>query len=279
MPVTLATDLDRTLFPNGTQPADAVAMPLFRRLIREKAIPLIFVTGRNRLQIEDGIRRYETPVPGHAVAEVGTRIYRQEGDGFVEDLAFVEFIGQHTHNWDREGFQATLASLPLRPQPEENQNPFKLSYYVDGLDNTEALIREAEKRLEGLCPDVHLIWSVDETENLGLLDVLPRRANKLEALEYLRRKNDVATEDIVYCGDSGNDLLPLAHGYRSILVANATDEVRDTVRREAAKNNTLDRVYLARGDRHRSLNGHYVSGILEGLLHFGVISESDLTAC
>ncbi len=274
MSVILATDLDRTLFPNGQQHDDRM-MPVFRRFIEERRIPLVFVTGRNLRQIENGMERYHAPAPDYAIAEVGTRFYRQDQGKLTEEDDFIRYIADNTRGWDVTAFQRALASLPLRRQPEENQNQFKLSYFLDDLDRAGAVRQEAAERLAELTPDARLIWSIDETEDVGLLDVLPRRANKMEALEYLRRRLDVPRESIVYCGDSGNDLLPLTHGYRAVLVANAIDEVRTEVEKVAREKGLLDRTYFAAGDPGRGLSGNYVSGILEGLLHFGILSEEE----
>ncbi len=274
MNITLATDLDRTLFPNGKQPDDGM-MPVFRRFIEERRIPLIFVTGRHLRQIEDGIRQYGAPVPDYAIAEVGTRLYHRRKGELEEDDVFIQYIADHTRNWDVTAFRQALDSLPLRLQAEEHQNRFKLSYYLDDLSRAEAVRREAAECLDALTPDANLIWSVDETENLGLLDVLPRRANKMEAVEYLRRRLDLPREEIIYCGDSGNDLHPLTHGYRAVLVANAIDEVRTEVERAAREKGFLDRTYFAAGDAEAGLNGNYVSGVLEGLRHFELISPEE----
>ena len=274
MTVTLATDLDRTLFPNGKQPDDGT-MPVFRRFVEEHKIPLVFATGRHLRQIEDGITRYGAPAPDYAIAEVGTRFYRREGGKLTEDADFVRHIADHTRGWDVTAFRQALASLPLRPQPEEHQNRFKLSYFLDDLDRAGEVRQEAAERLGALTPDANIVWSIDETENQGLLDVLPRRANKMEALEYLRHRLNLRKQTIVYCGDSGNDLLPLTHGYRAVLVANAIDDVRAEVEKVAREKGLLDRTYFAAGDPGRRLSGHYVSGILEGLLHFGILCKEE----
>ncbi len=274
MSITLATDLDRTLFPNGNQPCDN-AMPLFRRVVEAKRLPLIFVTGRHLRQIEDGIREYGPPLPDMAIAEVGTRLYRRAGERFEEDTDFVGFIQENTRNWDLEAFKSALDDLPLRLQPEEHQNRFKLSFFVDDLEGAGHVRRDAENILEGICPDAHIIWSVDETLGLGMLDVLPAKANKMEALEYVRRRREIPKEQIIYCGDSGNDIIPLTGGYNAIVVANAIDDVRAEVKRIAEKKGVAHRVYFARGSDALSLNGNYVSGIIEGLLHFGIFDEEE----
>jgi hypothetical protein len=272
----IATDLDRTLFPNGKQPYDDT-MPLFRKVIEERGFPLIYVTGRNTNQIQEGIEKYNPPLARYAIAEVGTRVYKVLDDGTMsEDDDYIAFIREHTPNWDIEAFRDVLAEVPsLRMQEAFNQNQFKLSYYVDDLGRAQEAIEAVKERIRNICEHTNIIYSVDETIGQGLLDILPTRANKMEGLEYVRDKLGASRDDVIFCGDSGNDMQPLTFGYRAILVRNAIDEVRAEVAQVAEEKGFPDKVYFPKGTE--KLNGHYVSGILEGLLHFGVITEDDLS--
>jgi hypothetical protein len=51
----LATDLDRTLLPNGRWPADPDAIKLFNELTKNHAVQVVYVTGRNLALSEDGV--------------------------------------------------------------------------------------------------------------------------------------------------------------------------------------------------------------------------------
>lgn len=262
---TIATDLDRTLFPNGKQDYDD-SMPRFKRLVESNGIPLIYVTGRNIDQIKEGIAEYDPPLPHYAVAHVGTKVYQWTVDGPKEDQRYIQFIKDNTKNWNVEAFKNALKDDDgLRLQDDFNQNEFKLSYFVDQLDQADAIV---ERTVSTICTDINIIYSVDETIGQGLLDILPKRANKMEALEFVRQEMGAPMSDVIYAGDSGNDIIPLTFGYRAILVANATDEVRAKVESIAREKGVLDKIHFANGDGN--LNGNYVSGILEGLAHFGV---------
>jgi hypothetical protein len=78
---------------------------------------------------------------------------------------------------------------------------------------------------------------------------------------------DFTPENTVFAGDSGNDLPVLSSGLRAVLVANATDEVRDEARQLSAARGTGDTLYLAQGG-FMGMNGNYSAGILEGVAHF-----------
>lgn len=270
----IATDLDRTLLPNGKQPYDET-MPLFGKLVKRYGFPLIYVTGRNARQIRAGIQEYDPPLPRYAVAEVGTRVYEMVDGRFIEDEAYINFIRQHTPDWDISGFRRVLSDLSsLRMQEDFNQNPFKLSYYVDRLEEAKDIVAEVDQRVRGVCEHINIIYSIDETIGQGLLDILPMRANKMEGLENVRKKLAVSQDDVMFCADSGNDIQPLTFGYRAVLVRNAMDEVREKVRGIVQEKGFPEKVYFAKGQG--TLNGNYVSGVIEGMLHFGLISEDDI---
>jgi len=108
---------------------------------------------------------------------------------------------------------------------------------------------------------------VDETTETGLLDILPERATKLHAVEFLMKRVEVDEEHLVYAGDSGNDLPVLTSGLQAVLVANAIPEVRQQAQEGVRQRKCNNRLYLARGE-FLGMNGNYAAGILEGLAHF-----------
>ena len=54
----LATDLDRTLLPNGSWPPDSGAIDLFNELTARHEVLVVYVTGRNLRLTEDAIEEY-----------------------------------------------------------------------------------------------------------------------------------------------------------------------------------------------------------------------------
>ncbi|MFH0952161.1 MAG: HAD-IIB family hydrolase [Patescibacteria group bacterium] len=266
----IATDLDRTLLPNGKQAYDN-SLPIFNKIIKENKFSLIYVTGRYLDQVWEARNKYQIPIPDHLIALVGTRLYRRQADKLIEDNDWIDEVNSQTKGWDIRKFQKALSMTELNIQEPEFQNQLKLSYYLNNTKNHKAVLQETGDKIKTICPDAVIIYSVDETRNLGLLDILPRAATKLAALEYLTKKLNLVKEDIVYCGDSGNDLLPLTHGYRAILVRNTIDEVKVQAQQITKENGWADKLYIARG--LNKLNGNYVSGIIEGLIKFGIIGE------
>lgn len=261
--ITIATDLDRTLFPNGKQHYDNT-MPKFKEIVEKHSINLIYVTGRNREQMLEGIEMYGPPLPHYAVGEVGTKVFTFSDDDFHIDTGYRDWIREQTDNWNRGRIEKELLDIgELRIQEDHNQNEFKISFYFDDPAAADDLEQRVEARVGTITGDAALTVSVDETLNIGLIDVMPLRANKMEGIDYLLRTLDISKEEVIYCGDSGNDLVPLTAGYKSVLVGNATETVREQVKELAETKQVGGKIYFA--------SGNYVSGIIEGLEYFNII--------
>jgi sucrose-6-phosphatase len=266
--ILLSTDLDRTLIPNGPQPESPAARPLFRAIGERPEVTLAYASGRDLALQLDAIERWRLPIPDFAVADVGTSIYRlREG----ERKPWKAWSDEICADWQGMTGSGLLHLLgepePLRLQQPERQKDFKLSYYAPAYPVPESALARMHGALAARGIDAALIWSVDETRNLGLLDVIPAGATKLHAIEFLIRSQRIDRRRSLFAGDSGNDLPVLCSDLPSVLVRNASEEVRKAAVQQAGALDHSDTLYLARGD-FMGMNGNYAAGILEGLVHF-----------
>lgn len=262
--ILLCSDLDRTLLPNGLQPESPQARPLLRRLAEHPDVILAYVSGRHLGLIEQAMTEYALPAPAYAVGDVGTSIYHsQEGDWRLwaqwSQYIAADWAG-HTAA-DLAHLFTDIESIAL--QEAEKQNRFKLSYYASAALDHAALIAEMQVRLQAQSVRASLVWSVDETSAAGLLDVLPASATKLGAVRFLMAELGFDDHQVLFAGDSGNDLPVLISGLPAVLVANATAEVRSEALHTSAPGN----LYCAQGG-FLDMNGNYAAGVLEGLAHF-----------
>ncbi|MBK8164788.1 MAG: HAD-IIB family hydrolase [bacterium] len=264
----LATDLDRTLLPNGEPAESPDARRRFARVAARDEVVLAYVTGRHRALVEEAIERYGLPEPAFVIGDVGTSIYGVAAGRWRRLTDWEEPFADRWAGRGTADLAAALAAVSdLFPQPAQRQGRWKLSFFAPELSDPSAMLAEVRARLDGLGVQARLVWSLDDEACVGLLDVLPLDAGKSAAIGYLLRTLGLPIDRAVYAGDSGNDLDVLAGPVPAILVANARVEVRHHAVAAARIQGHADRLYLARGD-WQGMNGNYSAGILEGLAHY-----------
>jgi HAD superfamily hydrolase (TIGR01484 family) len=221
------------------------------------------VTGRHRALIESAMAEFDLPGPDFAIADVGSSIYEVSAQGWRSWRMWEEHIAPDWRGMNSEGLEKLLRNFPeLRLQEREKQAPFKLSYYVPLEADSRALTELIGKRLLRDGIHANLIWSIDELAGIGLIDVLPQSAGKLNAIRFLMKRHNFSAQSTVFAGDSGNDLDVLLSEIPAVLVANAAPEIK--MHMAQAKPEAL---YIAKGG-YLGMNGNYSAGILEGIAHF-----------
>lgn len=264
----LCTDLDRTVLPNGPQPESRGARRQFAVLAARPEVTLVYVTGRHRELVEQAIANYCLPRPDFVIGDVGTTVFEVTDKGWKLWEAWDAEIDPDWVGMSPADISALLGDIKvLRLQETAKQNIHKLSYYVPLYVDQEALIGTIQQRLDARGVKASLIGSVDEPAAIGLLDVLPARANKLHAVEFLMRQLGFDMEETVFAGDSGNDLPVLTSALPAVLVANASEEVRAAALRQTAANGHSESLYIAHGTMP-GMNGNYTAGVLEGVVHY-----------
>ncbi len=257
----LATDLDRTLLPNGRWPADPGAIVLFDQLTERHNVLVIYVTGRNLTLAESAIAKYGIRRPHVLIGDVGTSIRKYDQGGWKPYDGWDAHVKQTSPRWDADAIRIAVAEVDgLTEQESEHCGPFKQSYYVDHR-GCEAVLKAANERVKGNFDEV-TVYSFDLQTGKCLLDFLPQSATKQTALEYVAAQLGADKPDVVFCGDSGNDVFPLTAGFSGVLVRNADDQLVASVKRATDANPEL-RVYFAKG-RFKGLNGFYTGGVIEG---------------
>ena len=265
----ICTDLDRTLIPNGAQPESPQARPLFEKLVTCPWVTLAYVSGRHRALVQQAMDEFQLPVPDFVIGDVGTTIYHVGvGESWQSQDYWEHEIAQDWGGYDHAGIENLLHGLPdLQLQESAKQNHYKLSYYVPLGCDREALFAVINHRLGMHQVKANLIWSVDEQQEIGLLDILPQRASKYHAVESLMRLNGFDYGNTVFCGDSGNDIEVLASPIPAVLVANAQQDVKELARQLATETGFAEQLYIASGG-FLGMNGNYCAGMLEGIAHY-----------
>lgn len=260
----LATDLDGTLIPLDGDGRQAADLRVLEAALERSGAMLAFVTGRHLASVRRAMTDFALPKPDVAICNVGTSMYRWSGG------AEPEHIESYSNHLRERIAQAPITEMrrrlaPIRGltiQEEEKLSDFKLSYYTEAAELEAA----AQRVLEAIDRDsapYSLIHSLDPAKGRGLIDVLPRGVTKAYALRWWAEEVGLSGDEIVFAGDSGNDLAALTGGYRAIVVNNASGTLADQVAEAHRRAGWTDRLYRSKGAA--------TSGVLEGARHFRVI--------
>jgi sucrose-6F-phosphate phosphohydrolase len=243
------TDLDNTLV------GDRAALETLNQHLSEhrqrEGTKIVYATGRSRFLYQQLTETEPLLSPDALICSVGTAIYANPD----EDITDSEWDNILNTGWDRELIVALAAHYSdLIPQPDSEQTPYKVSYYLSP-EAAERLIPRLQSVLAAKDLKTKIIYSGDKD-----LDILPESGDKGLAIRYLRQKWGFPVEKTVVCGDSGNDIaLFSVEACCGIIVGNAKPELRQWY-----QDNRRDRCYLARAG--------CAGGILEGLKHFGFLA-------
>lgn len=238
-----STDIDGTLIgkPDALERFGAswTACPADSRPL------LCYNTGRLVDDMLELIERGDLIPPDYLICGVGTLIYDYQKKEKVKD--FTEILEE---GWNRERVEGVLSGISgSSVQPKHFQGPYKSSWFLR--DASDAQIAQVDKALEEADLDVNVIYSSNRD-----LDVVPKYANKGNALTWLIKRLGISPKEVLVAGDTGNDSAMFRKkGVRGIVVGNAQPELHErTVGLE---------VYRA--------DGVCADGVLEGLVHYGAI--------
>jgi sucrose-phosphate synthase len=235
----MITDIDNTLVGNND------SMNHLLKLLdhyREK-IAWGVATGRSLELTLEAMTEYDIPVPDILICSVGTEIY------YGPDLRMDKGWQQHiTHKWKPERIKSIFQELDfLTFQEAEGQRAHKISYYME--DNPDYL-NEVYRRLEKEKLSCQVIYSHGQ-----FLDILPKRASKGKAINYMKYKYEFPSSRVMVAGDSGNDEDMIQGNNNGLVVGNHSQEL------EKLRGNV--RVFFSRK--------RYAAGIIDGMVHYGFI--------
>ncbi len=245
----LSSDID------GTLAGDAQATQRFRQiwdaLDPARRPVLVYNSGRLADDILEFVEQTGLPPADYVIGGVGTMLVGPKGapklDHFHERLS---------HGWSLEAVEAILSShQETVRQPQSYQHAFKSSWDLHGASPES--IAGIERALEQAGLDVTIVYSSNRD-----LDILPRLADKGQALAWLCGEIPLGLDEVLVAGDTNNDRsmfdLP---GVRGIVVGNALPELRELA-------DTRPLVFNA--------TEGFAGGVLQGLVHWSVLEGDKL---
>lgn len=264
----LAVDLDRTIIPNGLEVYDN-SLPLLSAIIDDMEILLIYVTARKIESIKKVIVEYNLPIPKYVISKVGAVIYYVKNGNYLELEKWQDKLSDNSSLWDFGGLKSGLVDIEnLTIQKDEEQHKYKLSYYIDSLNGYDKTVSDVNYICYSISgSSAEVTASKDLNSHKGYIDIMPRFLSKLSALLFLQDIIGFKDEEILFAGDSGNDLPVLRSHFSSILVKNSEIELKKLC--------GDFKCWIAEGIS--GLNGNYSSGIIEGIIKKGWISVEKIS--
>ncbi|MDX9810667.1 MAG: HAD-IIB family hydrolase, partial [Sphaerochaetaceae bacterium] len=240
----LICDIDNTLT------GDAESLEALKEILINYHSEIGFgvATGRSLSSVKAIIERLKLPVPDVIITSVGSEIYY--GKQYIEDKGWSTHIRRR---WYPQKIRQVLESFEQAElQAKEGcQRPAKISYDLIKPSDAESYTQQIKAKLNSMNIPCTIILSHDQ-----FFDILPYRASKGTAVQYVAWKWHIDIKSVITAGDSGNDADMLVKPMKGIVVAN----------HESA----LDRL-----KKHRNLyfaEHPSAKGVIEGLRHFNVIS-------
>ena len=209
---------------------------------------LTFNTGRLKDDVLSLIDRGILPKPDYIISGVGTHIYDYNNKKLVK-----EFNDVLDEGWDLKLVEDIITSVdhPVSEQPSRFQHSYKRSYFFH--DATEELIVDIEESFVDAGMEVNVIYSGNK-----FLDILPKFANKGNALQWLLKRLKIKTNEVLVAGDSGNDSAMFdLKDVLGIVVANAHEELYQYTKHKKVYHSEKEK-----GD-----------GIVEGLVYYDILPE------
>ncbi|WP_061933037.1 HAD-IIB family hydrolase [Aureimonas sp. AU22] len=213
---------------------------------RERQPGLAFgvATGRSFHSALAILEQQDAPRPQVVISSVGSEIHHLDRNGttYSQDPEWRAIVSR---DWSRDDARRVLAKVPgLLPQAPLEQRAHKLSYFTEGQPGIVGQVRAALERAGLRCSVIH--------SHGRYLDVLPIRASKGTAVDFVRARLGLTPDAVFVAGDSGNDIEMLRTIPQAIIVGNFSDGL--------AAMPALRHSYVAHNTHAR--------GVIEGVLHF-----------
>ncbi len=215
---------------------------------------LTYNTGRLIDDVLNLIDKKILPEPDFIISGVGTHIYN-----YNEKNVIKEFNDVLDDGWDLEQVENVIQNInhPISEQPSKFQHAYKRSYFFH--DATPELVASVEQDFTDANMHINVVYSGNK-----FLDILPKFANKANALQWLLKKLSIKPEAVLVAGDSGNDsaMFDIKH-IKGIVVANAHEELY-----QYTKHKQVYHTENEKGD-----------GVIEGLIYYEVLpKEAEVSA-
>lgn len=261
----LTTDLDGTLIPveRNRERHQAALKQLAQWAEQRSDREIVFVTGRHLDSVLKVLKEACLPIPHSIITDVGSRIWNAIDGQWVSDAAYDSQLHALTEGVSMQQLQRVLEPISgLQLQVPAHQGLHKLSFECES-QQLERCTQAVQERLERDQLSFSVTASLDPFSNSGLIDLLPKGVNKRFAIDWFcSEESGRKADQVLFCGDSGNDLEVFLSPIPSVVVHNTPASVKQCVVDSIEAGKTpRESIHLAAEDS--------TSGVLEGALHYG----------
>lgn len=238
----IISEIDQTLI--GDSEALRRLIPVLEN--RSSNIGFGIATGRGKDATISILKDWNIPTPDFIITSVGTEIYY--GKTLVPDSEWEQHI---SYKWMPDKIRETMKEIKgIWMQPPDAQQQYKISYYLDPAEAPSP--RQIRRILRKNSINVSLIYSYKK-----FLDIIPVRASKGKAVQFLSEKWGLPIKRILVVGSSGTDEDMLRGEAIGVVVGNHTQELN--------KLKGKHQIYFSKG--------HYAWGIMEALEHLDFMGK------
>lgn len=243
----IITDIDQNLLGDPESLAQLIEIIQANR----KCAMFAVATGRRLDGALKILKKHNIPFPDVLITSLGTEIHY--APNLEADKAWADHID---HLWEPKRIHRLIRTLPgLKVQPKQEQNIFKISYFID-----------PEKAPE-LSDINHFLLRHDQAVNViqsfgQFLDITPTRASKGMALRWVNEQWDIPLENTLTAGGSGADEDLMRGNTMAVVVANRHQE-------ELSDLSNIEHIYFAKKP--------YAAGIIEALDYYDFFQTCGVT--
>ncbi|MBN1982266.1 MAG: HAD-IIB family hydrolase [Chitinivibrionales bacterium] len=256
----LACDIDGTLLDTVSETTDqkisgvnrSKCLPeeVFRQFVIQNRdrMTVAYCTGRSIQSVIRLIERERLAEPTYICSSVGTQLYQYRDE---EVLACNDFQSTVYPAWNVHELDRLCEGQGIVPQQlRDGRTNYHAGFTWDGRqENLTALLERIAS----------LYWCQCIVSHGCYIDIIPLQLGKAAAVRFIVSREKIPGDRIVVAGDSGNDRSLFESNYFGIIPSNAYAELIECMKPE----------------RHYLSGKPSALGVLDGLLHFGFVTQYD----
>lgn len=247
----IATDFDGTLLTSNKKISDRTYKTLKR--LKENNYIIVGITARNLASVE---KVCDINMFNYVIINNGTYLYDVEN----KKGTYIKYLGIELAKKISEFYKTHIKSIDFCSAEKyyrykANKDDFnpKLDYnvFVDDIDEIKDIVariniffqdnENIENYINIIKKDFNMVecFAMQDTDRENTkkwVVVNPKGLTKLTGLEYLCKKLNISKKQVIFFGDSGNDLEIIEHVGLGVAVNNALDEVKKKAKRVTLSN-------------------------------------------